>query len=61
MQFSPFKLMPGRPIRGPMAILHETREEEAIPDDDKTTYEYVFDLRNRLQETCSRPGQPETV
>ena len=33
MQFSPFKLMPGRPIRGPMAILRETREEEAIPDD----------------------------
>ena len=51
-QFSPFELLYGRTIRGPMAILKESYEEEEIPEDVMTSYEYVFNLRNRLEETC---------
>lgn len=51
-QFAPFELLYGRSVRGPMAILRESMEEEDIPEEIKTSYEYVFDLRNRLEDTC---------
>nr|XP_034316843.1 uncharacterized protein LOC117686229 isoform X2 [Crassostrea gigas] len=50
--FSPFDLLYGRTVRGPMTILKELWTKE-IPDEDvKTTYQYVLDLRTRLEETC---------
>ena len=51
-EFSPFELLYGRTIRGPMAILKESLEEEEVPEEVMTSYEYVFNLRNRLEETC---------
>ena len=50
--FSPFELLYGRTVRGPVSILKElwTKEQEA--EEVKTTYQYVVDLRNRLEETC---------
>ena len=50
--FSPFELLYGRTIRGPMAILKESFEEDEVPEDIMTSYEYVFNLRNRLEDTC---------
>lgn len=50
--FAPFELLYGHTVRGPMQILKELWTEE-IPDDDvKTTYQYVIDLREKLEETC---------
>lgn len=50
--FSPFELIYGRTIRGPMAILRELWSKD-VPDEDlQSTYQYVFDLRNRMEETC---------
>ena len=50
--FSPFELLYGRNVRGPMAILRELWSEE-IPDDQvSSTYQYVIDLRERLEQTC---------
>ena len=50
--FSPFELLYGRTVRGPMQILKELWSGEVQDQDVKTTYEYVLDLRERLEKTC---------
>lgn len=52
MGFSPFELLYGRHVRGPLAILKELWTNTELSDEAKTTYQHVFDLRNRLEETC---------
>ncbi|XP_072172659.1 uncharacterized protein [Diadema setosum] len=42
----------GRVVRGPMTILRELWTEEIPEEEVKTTYQYVLDLRDRLQSTC---------
>ena len=49
--FSPFELLYGRTVRGPMQVLKGLWTEEDPPEV-RNTYEYVLDLRNRLEETC---------
>lgn len=50
--FSPFELLYGRSVRGPLAILKELWTEEVDEAETKTTYQYVLDLQERLQKTC---------
>ncbi|XP_070545582.1 uncharacterized protein [Ptychodera flava] len=50
--FSPFELLYGRTVRGPMAILSELWTKEIETPEVKSTYQYVLDLRERLEETC---------
>ncbi|XP_047483006.1 uncharacterized protein LOC125035006 [Penaeus chinensis] len=52
LKFSPFELLYGRQIRGPLTILHELWTKDDIDSDVKTTYQYVLDLRSRLEETA---------
>ena len=52
LKFSPFKLLYGRNVRGPLNILHELWTNDSIDYDKKTTYQYVLDLRSRLEETA---------
>nr|KAG5702720.1 hypothetical protein BaRGS_013357 [Batillaria attramentaria] len=49
--FSPFELLYGRTVRGPLTLLKElwTKEQN---EEVRTTAEYVVDLRHRLEETC---------
>ena len=49
--FSPFELLYGRQVRGPIQILKElwTGSDES---ETRTTYQYVLDLQERLQQTC---------
>lgn len=49
--FSPFELLYGRTVRGPMLILKELWTGQTPESEVKTTYEYVVDLQNRLEET----------
>ncbi|XP_070385441.1 uncharacterized protein [Dermacentor albipictus] len=51
LQFSPFELLYGRSVRGPLAVLRELWTNDAIPDELRTTYEYVLTLRERLENT----------
>ena len=51
MGFSPFELLYGRTVRGPLTILRELWDKE-LKDEVKTTYQYVFELREKLEETC---------
>ena len=51
--FSPFELLYGRTVRGPMAILRElwTREERE-QEEVQLASNYVIELKNRIEETC---------
>jgi len=50
--YSPFELLYGRTVRGPMSTLRELMTNEKVEPEVKTTYEYVSDLKDRLQSTC---------
>jgi hypothetical protein len=47
--FSPYELIFGRKIRGPMSILKNILTNETMTEMDKTIYEYIIDLKNRLK------------
>ena len=50
--FSPFELLYGRTVRGPVAILKELYGRRKRNSEVRTTYQYVLELRNQLEETC---------
>ena len=50
--FSPFELLYGRAVRGPLQVLKTLWSNETLPEEERTTAEYVMDLRNRIAETC---------
>ena len=51
MGFSPFELIYGRCVRGPLSILKELWSGQAPSDEVKTEYQYTIDLRERLETT----------
>ena len=50
--FSPFELLYGRNVKGPMAILRELWSGEAPDEQVLSTYQYVIELRDILEQTC---------
>ncbi|XP_077550676.1 uncharacterized protein LOC144163873 [Haemaphysalis longicornis] len=50
--FSPFEMIYGRHVRGPLSVLRELWTNEKIDDEVRTTYGYLVDLRTRLEGTC---------
>ena len=50
--FSPFELVYGRSVRGPMTIFKELWTNEIKDPEIKSTYQYVIDLREKLEYTC---------
>ena len=50
--FSPFELLYGRHVKGPMAILRELWSGEAPDEQVLSTYKYAIELRDRLEQTC---------
>ena len=50
LKFSPFELLYGRRVRGPLSILPELWTNPKLDEDLRSTYEYVCDVRNRLEE-----------
>lgn len=50
--FSPFELLYGRRVRGPMSILRQAWTDDRAPEEVQTTATYVVELRNRIHETC---------
>ena len=49
--FSPFELFYGRTVRGPVQILKELWTVETDGTEVKTSYQYVLELRKRLDNT----------
>ena len=50
--FSPFEFVYGRPVCGPMSRLRDIWADEDINEQTKTMYQYVLELRERLESTC---------
>ena len=48
---SPFEILYGRNVRGPMQILRELWSVENTDEHARLTYQYVIDLRERLEKT----------
>ena len=51
--FSPFELLYGRTVRGPMYILKELWTKEIETPEVKNSYQYVFELREKLEDTLA--------
>lgn len=51
LKFSPFELLCGRK-RGPLSILYEFWTNDELDSETKNTYQYVLDLRKRLEESA---------
>ena len=49
--FSPFELLYGRTVRGPTEILYELWTKEGQPEEVRTSYQYVLELKDRLSST----------
>ena len=49
--FSPLELLYGRAVRGPMLILKELWTKEVEEPEVKNSYQYVFELREKLEDT----------
>ena len=52
MGFSPFEIVYGRAVRGPMYIINESWVEDETDTDTQNAYHYVLDLKSRLADTC---------
>jgi transposase InsO family protein len=50
--FSPFQLLYGRTVKGPIKVLRQIWTEEEESEEVKTTAQYIVDLRNKMEETC---------
>ena len=50
--FSPFELLYGRNVRGPMPILRELWSVEETDEHARLTNQYEIHLRERLEKTC---------
>ena len=50
---SPFELLYGRTVRGPMHILKELWAKEIEMPEVKNSYQYVFELREKLEDTLA--------
>lgn len=50
--FSPFELLFGRPSRGPISFLSHAWSGKSPSDDEKNVYDYVFQLKTHISETC---------
>ena len=50
--FSPFEMVYGYPVRGPMDVLKTLWTKEIEDPNIETSYTYVTQLKDRLEETC---------
>ena len=51
-KFSPFEMLYGRSVRGPMEILKQVWTDDVPDEETRNTYQYVLELRERLAQTC---------
>ena len=61
LKFSPFELLYGRRVKGPLTLLHELWAGESAEDEVRTTYQYVLELRDRLSEAAQMAAENTSV
>ena len=50
--FSPFEMLYGRTVRGPLQVLRKIWTDEESTDEEKSNAQYVIDMKNQIEETC---------
>ena len=50
--YSPFELIYGHQVRGPLEFLKECWESETVDEEDREVHKYILHLRKRLQNSC---------
>ena len=50
--FAPFELLYGRVVRGPLMIVKELWTKDDTEPDTKSTYQFVLDLKEKMENTC---------
>lgn len=55
--FSPFELLYGRTVRGPMSVLKDLWENTSVTDDQRSTYQYVIELKDKLADCAKIAAQ----
>ena len=50
--FSPFEMLYGRQVRGPLMVLRDLWTNKELPIEERTQFQYVLDLREKL-DTCA--------
>ncbi|KAG7176501.1 hypothetical protein Hamer_G031066, partial [Homarus americanus] len=55
--FSAFELLYGRAVRGPLSVLRDLWEDTSIEDDERTHYQYVLELRDKLSQCAKIAAQ----
>lgn len=51
--FSPFELLYGRQVRGPITVLNELWTNSKVSESERDVYQYIIDLREKL-EVCAK-------
>ncbi|XP_076063452.1 uncharacterized protein LOC143038314 [Oratosquilla oratoria] len=54
---SAFELLYGRTVRGPLSVLRDLWEDRSIKDDDRSTFSYVIELKDKLAESAKIAAQ----
>ncbi|KAK7113985.1 hypothetical protein V1264_000125 [Littorina saxatilis] len=52
LKFSPFELLYGREVRGPMQVLRQVWTNEDTADETRSTVSHIVDLTNKIEKTC---------
>ena len=55
LRFSPFELFYGQNVHGPKSFLRELWTNDVEDEEIRSTYDYVINLRKRLEHTCKLP------
>jgi hypothetical protein len=53
LMFSPFELLYGREVRGPMQVLRQIWTDEESSEDTRSTVSHIIDLSNKIEQTCA--------
>ena len=59
--FSPFELLYGRQCRGPLAVLRELWDNSDLPSEQRTLYNYVLELQDKLEECAQLAAETSAV
>ncbi|KAK7089584.1 uncharacterized protein [Littorina saxatilis] len=52
LKFSPFELLFGREVRGPMQVLRQVWTSEDVEEEARSTVSHIVDLTNKIAKTC---------
>ena len=59
--FSAFELLYGRKVRGPLTVLRDLWEDSDLPDSERTQFQYVIELRDKLDKTAQLAAQNSEI